>query len=118
MTVLVGMILILIVPRLFRRSGLDDADHPALLHAAGRSSSNIDPIWFGVIFLICMQLGLLHAAVRSVAVHDERCRAPPTVTMNQIYVAALPYVLFASRSVLVAIILFLPIATWLPRMIN
>ena len=30
----------------------------AVLHAAG-AALGIDPIWFGVLFLICMQLGLL-----------------------------------------------------------
>ena len=32
---------------------------------------DVDLIWFGVLFLICMQLGLLTAAVRPAAVHDE-----------------------------------------------
>ena len=35
----------------------------------------VDPVWFGVLFLICMQLGLLTPAVRPAAVHDEGRRA-------------------------------------------
>jgi TRAP-type mannitol/chloroaromatic compound transport system permease large subunit len=43
--------------------------------------------------------------------------APRSVTMNQIYGAALPYVLFGLL-VLLLIILFPPLATWLPRMLG
>ena len=36
---------------------------------------DVDPIWFGVLFLICMQLGLLTPPFRPAAVHDEGGRA-------------------------------------------
>jgi tripartite ATP-independent transporter DctM subunit len=48
---------------------------------------NIDPIWFGVIFLICMQLGLLHPPF-GLLLFTMKGVAPPHITMNQIYLAA------------------------------
>ena len=37
----------------------------------------VDPIWFGVLFLICMQLGLLTPPFGLVAVHHEGRGARP-----------------------------------------
>jgi len=76
----------------------------------------IDPIWFGVIFLICMQLGLLHPPF-GLLLFTMKGVAPPHITMNQIYLAALPYV-FVAILVLAMIFLFPPIATWLPRLLG
>jgi tripartite ATP-independent transporter DctM subunit len=77
---------------------------------------NIDPIWFGIIFLICMQLGLLTPPF-GLLLYTMKGVAPPNVTMNQIYMAALPYVLFGLL-VLVMIILWPPLATWLPQILG
>ena len=44
----------------------------------------IDPIWFGVIFLICMQLGLLTPPF-GLLLFTMKSVAPAHVTMNQIY---------------------------------
>ncbi len=76
----------------------------------------IDPIWFGIIFLICMQLGLLTPPF-GLLLFTMKSVAPPSVTMNQIYWASLPYVAFGVV-VLVLILLFPPIATWLPRLLG
>jgi tripartite ATP-independent transporter DctM subunit len=77
---------------------------------------NIDPIWFGVIFLICMQLGLLHPPF-GLLLFTMKGVAPPHITMNQIYLAALPYV-FIALVVLFLIFVFPPVATWLPRLLG
>jgi TRAP-type C4-dicarboxylate transport system permease large subunit len=77
---------------------------------------NMEPIWFGIIFLICMQLGLLTPPF-GLLLFTMKGVAPPEITMNQIYRAALPYVLFGVL-VLVLIILFPPLATWLPRVLG
>jgi tripartite ATP-independent transporter DctM subunit len=77
---------------------------------------HIDPIWFGVMFLICMQLGLLHPPF-GLLLFTMKGVAPPHITMNQIYVAAFPYVLFA-LIVLFLILAFPPIATWLPALLG
>ena len=76
----------------------------------------VDPIWFGIIFLICMQLGLLTPPF-GLLLYTMKGVAPSGVTMNQVYMAAIPYVLFG-LTVLVLILLFPPIATWLPRFLT
>jgi TRAP-type mannitol/chloroaromatic compound transport system permease large subunit len=43
--------------------------------------------------------------------------APPSISMQQVYAAALPYVWFG-LAVLVLIFLFPPIATWLPALLS
>jgi TRAP-type C4-dicarboxylate transport system permease large subunit len=76
----------------------------------------IDPIWFGIIFLICMQLGLLTPPF-GLLLFTMKSVAPDSITMNQIYWAATPYVLFGLL-VLVLIVMFPSIATWLPRLLG
>ena len=73
---------------------------------------NIEPIWFGVMFLICMQLGLLTPPF-GLLLFTMKGVAPPQITMQQVYAASVPYIVFG-MIVLVAIFLFPPIATWLP----
>lgn len=72
----------------------------------------IDPIWFGVMFLICMQLGLL-LPPHGLLLMTMRGVAPPEVTMGHIFKAVVPYVVMSL--VLLAAVFWLPaIATWLP----
>ena len=76
----------------------------------------IDPIWFGVMFLICMQLGLL-LPPHGLLLMTMRGVAPPSVTMAHIFVAVIPYVVMSL--VLLAAVFWLPsIATWLPALIG
>ena len=77
---------------------------------------DIDPIWFGVLFLICMQLGLLTPPF-GLLLFTMKGVAPPTITMSQIYMAAMPYVAM-SLLILVLIFFFPPIATWLPALLS
>jgi tripartite ATP-independent transporter DctM subunit len=76
----------------------------------------IDAVWFGVMFLVCMQLGLL-LPPHGLLLMTMRGVAPPQVTMAHIYVAVLPYVTM-SLLLLAAIFLLPGIATWLPRWIG
>jgi len=76
----------------------------------------IDPIWFGVLFLICMQLGLLTPPF-GLLLYTMKGVAPPSISMQHIYAAALPYVLFGVL-ILAMILAFPPIATWLPSMLR
>ena len=74
-----------------------------------------DPIWFGVIMLICLEIGLttppfglLLFVLKGVASHD--------VTTTELYRAALPFVccdLFAA----ILVISFPPLALWLPNLL-
>jgi tripartite ATP-independent transporter DctM subunit len=73
---------------------------------------NIDLIWFGVLFLICMQLGLL-LPPHGLLLMTMKGVAPSAVTMNHIFRAVVPYIIM-SLLLLVLIIGFPVIATWLP----
>jgi tripartite ATP-independent transporter DctM subunit len=77
---------------------------------------DIEPIWFGVLFLICMQLGLLTPPF-GLLLFTMKGVAPPQITMSQVYAAAVPYIVFG-LVVLVAIFMFPPIATWLPGLLG
>ena len=75
----------------------------------------IDPIWFGVLFLICMQLGLL-LPPHGLLLMTMRGVAPPQVTFAHIFQAVTPYVCMSL--LLLGLILFFPaIATWLPSLL-
>jgi tripartite ATP-independent transporter DctM subunit len=75
----------------------------------------IDPIWFGVLFLICMQLGLL-LPPHGLLLMTMRGVAPPQVTFAHIFQAVTPYVCMSL--LLLGLILFFPsIATWLPNLL-
>jgi tripartite ATP-independent transporter DctM subunit len=75
-------------------------------------SAGIDPIWFGVLMLVMLEIGfttppfgLLLFVMKSVA--------PPETTMREIYLAAAPFVaLMLVTTALV--VLHPPLATWLP----
>jgi TRAP-type mannitol/chloroaromatic compound transport system permease large subunit len=76
----------------------------------------IDPIWFGVLFLICMQLGLL-LPPHGLLLMTMKGVAPREVTMLHIFQAVVPYI--AMSIALLALILMLPqIATWLPGVLG
>jgi tripartite ATP-independent transporter DctM subunit len=77
---------------------------------------NVDPIWFGVLFLICMQLGLLTPPF-GLLLFTMKGVAPRSVTMHQIYMAAMPYI--AMSFLILTLIFFVPaIATWLPAVLS
>ncbi len=73
----------------------------------------VDRIWFGVMFLICMQMGLL-LPPHGLLLMTMRGVAPPSVTMGHIFQAIVPYV--AMSLLLLAAVFWVPeIATWLPK---
>jgi tripartite ATP-independent transporter DctM subunit len=72
-----------------------------------------DPIWFGVLYLIAMQLGLLTPPF-GLLLFTMKSVAPKHITMGQVYRAASPYVVFGLL-MLVIVMLSPPLATWLPR---
>jgi tripartite ATP-independent transporter DctM subunit len=74
---------------------------------------DIDLIWFGVLYLICMQLGLL-LPPHGLLLMTMKGVAPKEVTMAHIFRAVVPYVAM-SLVLLVVIIVFPAIATWLPN---
>jgi tripartite ATP-independent transporter DctM subunit len=76
----------------------------------------VDPVWFGVMFLICMQLGLL-LPPHGLLLMTMKGVAPPQVTMLHIFQAVLPYV--AMSLLLLALVFLVPaVAVWLPGLIG
>ena len=76
----------------------------------------IDPVWFGVLFLICMQLGLL-LPPHGLLLMTMKGVAPPEVTMAHIFRAVVPYVVLSL--LLLLLVFFVPeVATWLPKLIG
>jgi tripartite ATP-independent transporter DctM subunit len=76
----------------------------------------VDLVWFGVLFLICMQLGLLMPP-HGLLLMTMKGVAPPEVTMMHIFRAVMPFLLI-SLAVL-ALVFFLPaLATWLPGLVG
>lgn len=71
-----------------------------------------DPLWFGVMYLICMQLGLLTPPF-GMLLFTMRGVAPKHVPTTQIFAAVTPYVLFG-LGMLLLIALVPGLATWLP----
>jgi tripartite ATP-independent transporter DctM subunit len=75
----------------------------------------VDPVWFGVMFLICMQLGLL-LPPHGLLLMTMKGVAPPTVRMGHIFQAVLPYIVMSL--LLLALVFFIPaIAVWLPKVL-
>ena len=72
-----------------------------------------DQIWFGVLFLICMQLGLLTPPF-GMLLFTMKSVAPKEIEMRQIWSAVTPYVVMGLIA-LVAVMLIPGLATWLPR---
>jgi tripartite ATP-independent transporter DctM subunit len=77
---------------------------------------DVDAIWFGVLFLICMQLGLLTPPF-GLLLFTMKGVAPSSITMHQVYMAAMPYIAM-SLLILVLIFFFPAIATWLPDLLS
>jgi tripartite ATP-independent transporter DctM subunit len=76
----------------------------------------IDPIWFGVLFLINMQIGLLSPPF-GLLLFAMKGVAPPHITMGQIVQAVMPYLYFG-MGVMLLVFLWPPLATWLPRLLG
>ncbi len=77
---------------------------------------SLDPVWFGVMFLICMQLGLL-LPPHGLLLMTMRGVTPPQVTMAHIFVAVIPYV--AMSLLVLALVFFVSaIAVWLPTILS
>ena len=75
----------------------------------------VDPVWFGVMILICMQLGLL-LPPHGLLLMTMKGVAPPTVRMGHIFQAVLPYIVMSL--LLLALVFLVPaVAVWLPKVL-
>ncbi len=75
----------------------------------------IDPVWFGVMFLICMQLGLL-LPPHGLLLMTMKGVSPPQVRMGHIFQGVLPYIAM-SLLLLALVFLFPAVAVWLPKVL-
>src|SRR5687768_16869435 len=74
-----------------------------------------DPVWFGVLFLFCMQLGLLTPPF-GMLLFTMKSVAPKEIEMQQVWHAVTPYVVMGVLGLLL-VLLFPQLATWLPRVL-
>lgn len=82
-----------------------------LLNAAG-----VDVVWFGVLMLIMLEIGFTTPPF-GLLLFVMKGVAPPETTMQQIFAAALPFIALMLLTV-VLIMIFPPIATWLPTFLR
>jgi tripartite ATP-independent transporter DctM subunit len=76
----------------------------------------IDLVWFGVMFLICMQLGLL-LPPHGLLLMTMKGVVPPQVRMSHIFRAVVPYIVLSVA--MLALVFFLPaLALWLPNLVR
>jgi len=113
--VLIGMIVILLVLGAF----IDEASImlmtlPFFMPLVQRYG--FDLTWYGVIYLMCMQIGLLSPPF-GLLIFAMRGVSPKSISMGDIMMATVPYMIM-SAFMIVAIILFPPLATWLPSLIQ
>jgi tripartite ATP-independent transporter DctM subunit len=74
-----------------------------------------DPIWFGVLFLMCMQIGLLTPPF-GMLLFTMKSVAPKEISMPQVWHAVTPYLVMGILG-LAAVIAFPSLATWLPKVL-
>ena len=76
----------------------------------------IDLVWFGVMFLICMQLGLL-LPPHGLLLMTMKGVAPPQVRMSHIFRAVVPFIVLSL--LMLALVFYMPsVALWLPGMVR
>ena len=74
-----------------------------------------DPLWWGVLYLICMQLGLLTPPF-GMLLFTMRSVAPASIPTTEIFAAVTPYVLMGL--LMIGLVWGFPaIATWLPSLL-
>jgi tripartite ATP-independent transporter DctM subunit len=74
-----------------------------------------DPLWFGVVYLICMQLGLLTPPF-GMLLFTMRSVAPKEIPTSEIFAAVTPYVLMGG--LMITLVLIFPgLATGLPALL-
>ena len=76
------------------------------------TAAGFDPVWFGVVMTINMEIGLIHPPV-GLNIYIVQSIAP-TVPVTRVMIGALPYVLCMMLAI-VLLCVFPGIATWLPN---
>jgi tripartite ATP-independent transporter DctM subunit len=110
-TILIGMLVVLIVLGLF----IDQASIMMLtvpLFMPLVKKFGFDEVWFGIMYLVCMQLGLMSPPF-GLLLFTMKGVAPPEIGMGEVIRSAVPYLVLSL--LLLVLIFFVPaVATWLP----
>lgn len=78
-------------------------------------SLGFDPVWFGILFIMNMEMGYLTPPF-GFNLFYMKAIVPPSVRMTDIYKAIIPFVLLQALCLFI-IIVFPQIALWLPKMV-
>lgn len=76
-------------------------------------SMGFDPLWFGILFIVNMQIGYMTPPFGFNLFYMKGI-APPSITMGDIYRSVYPYVIISLVG-LALVMLFPSIATWIPN---
>ncbi|MDZ7698324.1 MAG: TRAP transporter large permease subunit [Deltaproteobacteria bacterium] len=76
-------------------------------------SLGYDPIWFGLLMLVCITIGLITPPF-GLLLFIMKGVTPPDIKMTDVYLAAIPFITLALLGVIL-ILIFPAIATWLPN---
>ena len=79
------------------------------------SSLGFDPIWFGMIFMMAMEIGLITPPF-GLGLYVLMGVSPPGTSFAMIARSALPYI-GCALAVVALIVAFPPLATWLPSLL-
>jgi TRAP-type C4-dicarboxylate transport system permease large subunit len=77
--------------------------------------SGFDPVWFGVLLVIVVEIGLIHPPV-GMNLFVLRAQAPE-ISLGDMYMGVLPF-LVAPFALIILLIAFPEIALWLPAQIR
>jgi TRAP-type mannitol/chloroaromatic compound transport system permease large subunit len=73
-----------------------------------------DPVWFGVLFCLNMQISYLSPPFGPAAFYLKGV-APPEISLNDIFASVWPFIIL--QAIVMLLVLFVPdIALWLPRL--
>ena len=78
-------------------------------------SLGFDPVWFAVLFIVSMQTAYITPPF-GYNLFYMRAVAPPEVTINDLYLASLPFI-FLQTCALVLLVLYPQITLWLPQLL-
>jgi TRAP-type mannitol/chloroaromatic compound transport system permease large subunit len=78
-------------------------------------SLGFDPIWFGILFVINMEIGYMTPPFGFNLFYLKGI-VPPSITMKDIYKSIIPFVIVEIIGIIL-IMIFPEIATWLPELL-
>ena len=79
------------------------------------TTAGFDPIWFGILFVINMEIGYMTPPFGFNLFYLKGI-VPPSITMKDIYKSIIPFVIVEIIGIIL-IMIFPEIATWLPELL-